>query len=475
MSNEFTSPFSTRWASSEMRYIFSDDNKFKKWRKMWIVLAQAQNQLGLPVTEEQISEMEKYAEDLNLETAVNIEKEIRHDVMSHILAYGEQAKSARPIIHLGATSCYVGDNTDILVLFEAMKLIEGKLLQTMKNLSSFAIEYKGLPTLGFTHFQPAQLVTVGKRACLWLQDLLMDLEEFDFVMGSIKPRGAKGTTGTQASYLELFEGDHEKVTRLDEIICQKLGFDKSFDVTGQTYPRKLDSRILNLLSMISQSAHKFATDLRLLQNLKEIEEPFESNQVGSSAMAYKRNPMRSERICGLSRYVIANAQNGASTAAVQWFERTLDDSSNRRLSLSGAFLAVDSILNLYINITEGLVVYPKVIEKHIMEEIPFMATENILMNAVKRGGDRQLLHEKIRRYSQEAGRNVKENGLQNNLFELIENDKDFKLSNDDLKDIINPSKYIGLCQEQTYDFVENVVKKALDKRKIPEISVEINE
>ena len=475
MSNEYVSPFSSRWASDEMKYIFSDENKFRKWRKMWIILAEAQMESGLPITEDQISEMRKYEEELNLERATEIEKETRHDVMSHILAFGEQAKTAGPIIHLGATSCFVGDNTDILIIREAMQLLEKKLIQVIENLSSFALEYKDMPTLGFTHYQPAQLVTVGKRACLWLMDLFMDLEEFDFVMSTIKPRGAKGTTGTQASYLELFEGDIEKVKKLDEMICKKLGFEEPFPVTGQTYPRKLDSRILNLLSMIAQSSHKFATDLRLLQNLKEIEEPFGRKQVGSSAMAYKRNPMRSERICGLARYVISNSLNGANTAAIQWFERTLDDSSNRRLSISGAFLAIDSILNLYINITEGLVVYPKVIERHIMDEIPFMATENILMNAVKRGGDRQVLHEKIRQYSIEAARNVKEMGLKNNLLELIGGDEDFRLSPDDLRNITDPSLYIGLSSLQTEDFVQKVVRAKLRNRNIDKITVEINE
>jgi len=475
MSSEYTSPFSTRWASSEMKYIFSDENKFRKWRTMWVYLAEAENELGLPVTKSQIDSMKEYRDILNLDTAKKYEKELRHDVMSHIHAFGEQAPDAKPIIHLGATSCFVGDNTDILILREAMKSIEAKLLQVISNLSEFAMKYRNMPTLGYTHFQPAQLVTVGKRACLWLQDLLMDLEEFDFVLNSIKPRGAKGTTGTQASYLELFEGDSEKVMKLDELISRKMGFDSSFDVTGQTYPRKLDSRILNMLSMIAQSAHKFATDLRLLQNMKEIEEPFNKKQVGSSAMAYKRNPMRSERICGIARYVIANSQNSAATASVQWFERTLDDSSNRRLSLSGGFLAVDSILNLYVNVSSGLVVYPKVINKHIMQEMPFMITENIIMNAVKRGGDRQILHEKVREYSMKASKRVKEEGLENNLFDLISGDEAFNMKPEDLIKIADPYEYTGLCSQQTENFIENKVKPAVINRISDEISIELNE
>ncbi len=457
MNNLYESPFKLRWASDEMRHLFSQEKKFTTWRLIWISLAEAEKELGLDISSEQIDELKANLNNLDLERAVFHEKQTRHDVMSHIITYGEQCPKAKPIIHLGATSSFVGDNTDILIMKEGLELLRGKLIKTMENLSEFALKYKDLPTLGFTHFQPAQLVTVGKRASLWLQDLLLDFDEMEFTLGNLKARGAKGTTGTQASYLELFDGNHEKTRKLDSIIANKLGLRNSYDVTGQTYPRKTDSRILNLLSQIAQSSHKFATDLRLLQNLKEIEEPFGKKQIGSSAMAYKRNPMRSERICGLARFVINNALNGAVTASVQWLERTLDDSSNRRLSISEAFLAVDSILNLYMNITEGMVVYPGVIKKHITEELPFMATEVILMNAVKRGGDRQDIHEKIRVYSMQAAKNVKERGLSNNLMELISKDKAFEINLDELNELLDPMNFTGRSSEQTEEFVNNKI------------------
>lgn len=475
MSNLYESPFSLRWASEEMRHLFSQEKKFTQWRKIWVALAESEKELGINITDEQIDELKNNINNIDFERAAFHEKQTRHDVMSHILTYGEQCPKAKPIIHLGATSCFVGDNTDILIAKEALELVKMKLLKTMENLSEFALKYKSLPTLGFTHFQPAQLVTVGKRAALWLQDLLLDLDELEFIVENLKFRGAKGTTGTQASYLELFDGDHEKTKKLDALIAIKLGFKESYNVTGQTYPRKVDSRILNLLSQIAQSAHKFATDLRLLQNLKEIEEPFEKNQIGSSAMAYKRNPMRSERICGLSRFVMNNALNGAATASVQWLERTLDDSSNRRLSISESFLAIDSILNLYINISDGLVVYEEVIKKHILEELPFMATETILMNGVKRGGDRQELHEKIRIYSIQAADNVKKFGKENNLIELIANEPLFGMNSRDLDAIMKPSNFIGRSAEQTVEFINEVIKPRLSKYNLNFLKSEIKE
>ena len=422
MKNTYESPLCSRYASSEMQEVFSPDMKFKTWRRLWIALAEAEKELGLNITDEQIEELKKYKDDINYEVAEAKEKEFRHDVMAHIHAYGEQCPNARGIIHLGATSCYVGDNTDIIIMHEGLKIIRKKLIAVIAKLSEFALKYKDLPTLGFTHFQPAQLVTVGKRATLWIQDLVMDLEEMDFVLSNIKLLGSKGTTGTQASFLSLFDGDEEKVKKLDKLVAQKMGYDKVFAVSGQTYTRKLDSRILNLLSSIAQSAYKFSNDMRLLQSMKEVEEPFEKNQIGSSAMAYKRNPMRSERISSLARYVIVDALNPAITASTQWFERSLDDSANKRISIPEAFLAVDAILNIYINIAEGMVVYPKVIEKHILEELPFMATENILMEAVKRGGDRQELHERIRVHSMEAAKKVKAEGQRNDLIERIAQD-----------------------------------------------------
>ena len=475
MTNLYESPFSLRWASDEMRYLFSQEKKFITWREMWVALAEAEKELGLDISDKQIKELKDNISNLDLERAVYHEKQTRHDVMSHILTYGEQCPEAKPIIHLGATSCFVGDNTDVLIIKESLQLLREKLIKTMENLTDFAIEYKDMPTLGFTHFQPAQLVTVGKRATLWLQDLLLDLDELEFVIDSIKLRGAKGTTGTQASYLELFDNDHEKTKKLDKLIAEKLSIKSSFDVTGQTYPRKMDSRVLNVLSQIAQSAHKFATDLRLLQNLKEMEEPFGKNQIGSSAMAYKRNPMRSERICGLARFVINNALNGAVTASVQWFERTLDDSSNRRLSISEAFLSVDSILNLYMNITEGMVVYPGVIKKHIMEELPFMATETILMNAVKRGGDRQELHEAIRICSMKAAENVKKHGKENNLIDLISKESIFGMSLEELNDILDPTNFTGRSSEQTLEFINDVIKPRLSLYESKINNIEIKE
>jgi len=461
----YETPLNSRYASDEMKRLFSNDTRFKLWRKLWIALAEAQKELGLDITDEQIEEMKRYAEDINYEVARQKEKELRHDVMAHIHAFGEQAKKARPIIHLGATSCFVTDNADIIIMYEALKLIRKKLVNCIKVLADFALKYKDMPTLGFTHFQPAQLTTVGKRAMLWVQDLVMDLEFLEYVLDHTYLRGVKGTTGTQASFMALFDGDEEKVKLLDKLVCKKMGFEKSFPLTSQTYPRKYDFLVLSVLASIAQSSYKFANDIRLLQHLKEIEEPFEKTQVGSSAMAYKRNPMRSERICALARYVMVNIQNPLFTASVQWLERTLDDSANRRISIPEAFLAVDSILNLYHNVASGLVVYEKMIERHIQQELPFMATENILMEAVKRGGDRQDLHEKIRRYSMEAGRNVKEFGKENNLIELISNDPSFKLSKEEIEAILNPKKFVGRAPSQVQEYYDEYVKPILEKYK----------
>jgi len=456
-----------------MQEVFSPDMKFKTWRRLWIALAEAEKELGLNITDEQIEELKKYKDDINYEVAEAKEKEFRHDVMAHIHAYGEQCPNARGIIHLGATSCYVGDNTDIIIMHEGLKIIRKKLIAVIAKLSEFALKYKDLPTLGFTHFQPAQLVTVGKRATLWIQDLVMDLEEMDFVLSNIKLLGSKGTTGTQASFLSLFDGDEEKVKKLDKLVAQKMGYDKVFAVSGQTYTRKLDSRILNLLSSIAQSAYKFSNDMRLLQSMKEVEEPFEKNQIGSSAMAYKRNPMRSERISSLARYVIVDALNPAITASTQWFERSLDDSANKRISIPEAFLAVDAILNIYINIAEGMVVYPKVIEKHILEELPFMATENILMEAVKRGGDRQELHERIRVHSMEAAKKVKAEGQRNDLIERIAQDPAFNLNIDEIRSVLEPKNYIGRAPSQVVEFINEVVKPILEKNKDIDVKVEL--
>lgn len=465
MNNIYESPLNTRYASDEMKEIFSPDRKFKTWRRLWIALAKSEKALGLNITGEQIAEMEKFKDDINYDVAKKREKEVRHDVMSHVYAYGVQCPKAKAIIHLGATSCYVGDNTDIIIMTEGLKLIRKKLVNVIYRLKIFADEYKNLPTLGFTHFQPAQLTTVGKRACLWIQELLMDLEDVEYQLSKVKLLGSKGTTGTQASFLELFDGDHEKVKKLDEMITKEMGFDAYFPVSGQTYSRKLDSQFLNILSSIAQSAYKFSNDLRLLQHLKEVEEPFEKSQIGSSAMAYKRNPMRSERISSLARCVIANSINPAITASTQWFERTLDDSANKRISVPESFLAVDAILNIYLNVATGMVVYPKVIEQHILKELPFMATENIMMQAVKNGGDRQELHEKIRIHSMAAARVVKEEGKENDLIERIVNDESFNLNLDDIKAVLKPENFIGRAKEQTEEFLRDYVSPVLDKYK----------
>lgn len=465
MNDRYISPLSERYASREMQYIFSPDMKFRTWRRLWIALAEAEHELGLNITKEQIEELKAHKDDINYEVAKEREAVVRHDVMSHVYAYGVQCPNAKGIIHLGATSCYVGDNTDIIVMTEALRLVKKKLVNVINELSKFAMEYRELPTLAFTHFQPAQPTTVGKRASLWLMELKLDLDDIDYLIDSMKLLGSKGTTGTQASFLELFDGDHEKVKKLDQLIADKMGFKECFPVSGQTYSRKMDTRVLNVLAGIAASAHKFSNDIRLLQHLKEVEEPFEKNQIGSSAMAYKRNPMRSERIASLARYVMVDALNPAITSATQWFERTLDDSANKRLSVPEAFLAIDGILDLYLNVVDGLVVYPKVIEKRLMAELPFMATENIMMDAVKAGGDRQELHERIRTLSMEAGRNVKEKGLDNNLLELIANDKAFNLSLDELKKTMNPSKYTGRAKEQVEEFITDVIRPILEENK----------
>ena len=463
--DRYVSPLSERYASKEMQYIFSPDMKFRTWRKLWIALAETEKELGLPITEEQIEELKAHADDINYEVAKEREKLVRHDVMSHVYAYGQQCPKAKGIIHLGATSCYVGDNTDIIVMAEALKLIRKKLVSVIDELSRFADRYKAQPTLAFTHFQPAQPTTVGKRATLWLQEFLMDLEDLEYVSGSLKLLGSKGTTGTQASFLELFEGDQETIDKIDPIIAKKMGFSACYPVSGQTYSRKVDTRVLNILAGIAASAHKMSNDIRLLQHLKEVEEPFEKNQIGSSAMAYKRNPMRSERIASLARYVIVDALNPAITSATQWFERTLDDSANKRLSVPEGFLAIDGILDLCLNVVDGLVVYPKVIEKHLMAELPFMATENIMMDAVKAGGDRQELHERIRELSIEAGKKDKEKGLDNNLLELIAADPSFNLSLDELKKAMDPTRYTGRAKEQVDTFLANVVRPVLEQHK----------
>ncbi len=457
----YESPLSSRYASKEMKYIFSPDMKFRTWRKLWIALAESEMELGLPITQEQIDELKANADNINYEVAEAREKLVRHDVMSHVYAYGQQCPKAKGIIHLGATSCYVGDNTDVIIMTEGLKLVRNKLVTVIRELAKFADKYKDLPTLAFTHFQPAQPTTVGKRASLWLQELLMDLEDVEYQLSKAKLLGCKGTTGTQASFLELFEGDHEKCKELDRRIAKKMGYSACFAVSGQTYSRKLDTQVLNVLSGIAQSAAKFSNDIRLLQHLKEVEEPFEKNQIGSSAMAYKRNPMRSERIGSLSRYVMVDVLNGAFTTATQWFERTLDDSANKRLSIPEAFLAIDGILNLYANVTDGLVVYPKVIEQRLRKELPFMATENIMMDAVKRGGDRQELHEKIRQHSMAASRVVKEEGGENDLHERIANDKSFGVTLEELEAILQPSKYVGRAPQQTTDFLNEVVYPAI--------------
>ncbi len=460
----YESPLSARYASKEMKYIFSPDKKFRTWRKLWIALAESEKELGLPITQEQIDELKAHADDINYEVAQEREKIVRHDVMSHVYAYGVQCPNAKGIIHLGATSCYVGDNTDIIIMTEGLKLIRNKLITVIRNLSKFADEYKALPTLAFTHFQPAQPTTVGKRATLWLQELLMDLEDVEYQLSKAKLLGSKGTTGTQASFLELFDGNHEKCKMLDHKIAEKMGYKACFPVSGQTYSRKLDSQFLNVLAGIAQSAAKFSNDIRLLQHLKEVEEPFEKNQIGSSAMAYKRNPMRSERIGSLSRYVMVDVLNGYFTTATQWFERTLDDSANKRLSVPEAFLAVDGILSLYANVADGLVVYPKVIEQRLRKELPFMATENIMMDAVKkRGADRQQLHERIREHSMAASRVVKVEGGENDLLERIAADEAFGVTLEELEKILKPENYTGRAKEQTEDFLNECVKPVLEK------------
>ena len=463
--DRYTSPLSERYASKEMQYIFSQDMKFRTWRRLWIALAETEKELGLNITQEQIDELKAHADDINYDVAKAREKEVRHDVMSHVYAYGVQCPKAKGIIHLGATSCYVGDNTDIIVMTEALKLVQKKLVNVIAELSKFADKYKNQPTLAFTHFQPAQPTTVGKRATLWTQEFMMDLEDLEYVLGTIKLLGSKGITGTQASFLELFEGDQETIDKIDPMIAAKMGFRECYPVSGQTYSRKVDTRVVNVLAGIAASAHKMSNDIRLLQHLKEVEEPFEKSQIGSSAMAYKRNPMRSERIASLSRYVMVDALNPAITSATQWFERTLDDSANKRLSVPEGFLAIDGILDLCLNVVDGLVVYPKVIEKHMMAELPFMATENIMMDAVKAGGDRQELHERIRELSMEAGRNVKVEGKDNNLLELIAADPAFNLTLEELQKTMDPKKYVGRAKEQTESFIAKVVNPVLDSHK----------
>ena len=473
--DRYVSPLSERYASKEMQYIFSPDMKFRTWRKLWIALAETERELGLNITQEQIDEMKAHADDINYDVAKERERQVRHDVMSHVYAFGVQCPKAKGIIHLGATSCYVGDNTDIIVMTEALKLVRKKLVNVIAELSKFAAQYKDQPTLAFTHFQPAQPTTVGKRATLWTQEFLMDLEDLEYVLSTMKLLGSKGTTGTQASFLELFDGDQETIDKIDPMIAEKMGFKSCYPVSGQTYSRKVDTRVLNILAGIAASAHKMSNDIRLLQHLKEVEEPFEKSQIGSSAMAYKRNPMRSERIASLSRYVMIDALNPASTSATQWFERTLDDSANKRLSVPEGFLAIDGILDLCLNVVDGLVVYPKVIEKRLMSELPFMATENIMMDAVKAGGDRQELHERIRELSMEAGKNVKVEGKDNNLLELIAADPAFNLTLEDLQKSMDPSRYTGRAKEQTEAFIANVVQPVLDAHKdLLGVKVEIN-
>ena len=477
MSNtdRYVSPLSERYASKEMQYIFSPDKKFRTWRRLWIALAETEKELGLPITDEQIEELKSHADDINYDVAKAREKEVRHDVMSHVYAYGVQCPKAKGIIHLGATSCYVGDNTDIIIMTEALWLVKKKLVNVLAELSAFADRYKNLPTLAFTHFQPAQPTTVGKRATLWMQEFYLDLEDLDYVISTMKLLGSKGTTGTQASFLELFDGDMDKVNALDPMIAQKMGFSACYPVSGQTYSRKVDTRVLNVLAGIAASATKMSNDIRLLQHLKEVEEPFEKSQIGSSAMAYKRNPMRSERIASLSRYVIADALNPAITSATQWFERTLDDSANKRLSVPEGFLAIDGILDLCLNVVDGLVVYPKVIEKHLMSELPFMATENIMMDAVKKGGDRQELHERIRELSMEAGKRVKEEGLDNNLLTLIAQEPMFMTNEEELAATMDPSRYVGCAPEQVTRFLKDVIGPVLEENKeLLGVKAEIN-
>lgn len=478
MNDRYQSPLTSRYASDDMQHLFSNDVKFRMWRQLWIALAESEKELGLPITQAQIDQLKAHVHDINYDVAQQREKEVRHDVMAHVYAYGQQCPDAKGIIHLGATSCYVGDNTDLIVMREGLVKIQEKLIQVLRALSMFARQYRDLPTLGFTHFQPAQPTTVGKRAALWAMELLLDLEEVEHRIKTMKLRGVKGTTGTQASFLELFDGDHEKVKALDQMIAKKMGFDDVYSVTGQTYSRKVDAMVLNVLSGIAQSASKFSNDIRLLQHLKEIEEPFEKHQIGSSAMAYKRNPMRSERIAALSRYVIVDAQNPAMTAATQWFERTLDDSANKRISIPEAFLATDAILNLYLNVVSGLVVYPNVIHAHFMSELPFMATENILMQAVKQGGDRQELHERIRIHAMEAGKQVKIEGKPNDLIERIAGDAAFGLTREQIEAELEPGRFVGRAPEQVDEFMNQMEetirashKDLWDKMTVVEINV----
>lgn len=465
MTNRYVSPLSERYASEEMQYIFSPDMKFRTWRRLWIALAETEKELGLNITQEQIDELKAHADDINYDVAKKREKEVRHDVMSHVYAYGEQCPKAKGIIHLGATSCYVGDNTDIIVMTEALKLVRKKLINVIYELSGFADKYKSLPTLAFTHFQPAQPTTVGKRATLWMNEFMLDLEELDFVLSTMKLLGSKGTTGTQASFLELFDGDQEKIDKIDPMIAGKMGFKECYPVSGQTYSRKVDTRVANVLAGIAASAHKFSNDIRLLQHLKEVEEPFEKSQIGSSAMAYKRNPMRSERIASLSRYVMIDALNPAITSATQWFERTLDDSANKRLSIPEAFLATDGVLDLCLNVVDGLVVNDKVIDKHLRSELPFMATENIMMDAVKAGGDRQELHELIRELSMKAAKNVKQNGGENNLLKLIADEPEFNMTLNELNKTMDPARYVGRAPQQVDAYLKNVIRPMLDGNK----------
>ena len=473
--DRYVSPLSERYASKEMQYIFSPDMKFRTWRRLWIALAETEKELGLNITQEQIDELKAHAEDINYDVAKERERQVRHDVMSHVYAYGVQCPKAKGIIHLGATSCYVGDNTDIIVMTEALKLVKKKLVNVIAELSAFADKYKDQPTLAFTHFQPAQPTTVGKRATLWTQEFLLDLEDLEYVLGTMKLLGSKGTTGTQASFLELFDGDQETIDKIDPMIAEKMGFKECYPVSGQTYSRKVDTRVANILAGIAASAHKMSNDIRLLQHLKEVEEPFEKSQIGSSAMAYKRNPMRSERIASLSRYVMVDALNPAITSATQWFERTLDDSANKRLSIPEGFLAIDGILDLCLNVVDGLVVYPKVIEKHMMAELPFMATENIMMDAVKAGGDRQELHEKIRVHSMAAGKVVKEEGKANDLLERIAADPAFGMNMEQLQAIMKPENFVGRAPQQTEEFVAEVINPILEENKeVLGLTAEIN-
>ena len=463
--DKYVSPLSERYASKEMQYIFSPDMKFRTWRRLWIALAETEKELGLPITQEQIDELKAHKDDINYDVAKERERQVRHDVMSHVYAYGVQCPKAKGIIHLGATSCYVGDNTDIIVMTEALKLVKKKLVNVIAELAKFAEKYKDLPTLAFTHFQPAQPTTVGKRATLWMQEFMLDLEDLNYVLSTMKLLGSKGTTGTQASFLELFDGDQETIDKIDPMIAEKMGFKQCYPVSGQTYSRKVDTRVVNILAGIAASAHKFSNDIRLLQHLKEVEEPFEKSQIGSSAMAYKRNPMRSERIASLSRFVMVDAMNPAITSATQWFERTLDDSANKRLSVPEGFLAIDGILDLCLNVVDGLVVYPKVIEKRLRSELPFMATENIMMDAVKAGGDRQELHERIRELSMEAGKTVKVEGKDNNLLELIAADPAFNLTLEELEKTMDPAKYTGRASIQVDAFLKNVINPMLEENK----------